>query len=55
MKKADLEYIKKLLERIKPQDEHVAKAIAFVERDLSIYNSKRGQIKDMYSDPYSGY
>ena len=48
MTKKELQYLLKLLSRIKPQDEHVAKAIAFVEKDLAIYDARRGQLMDQY-------
>jgi hypothetical protein len=48
MNKKDLQFIKCLLERIKPCDEQVLKAISYVNRDLAQYAACRGQLKDQY-------
>lgn len=48
MKKQDLIFLRDLLNKIKPRDEQVEKAIAFVERDIKIYDSMKGQLKDQY-------
>lgn len=44
----ELEYVKKVLERITPQDQHVAKALVFVDKDLKIYAARQGQLRDNY-------
>lgn len=48
MTRIELNYLKKLLQRIKPRDQHVYKALALVEKDLANYDSKQGQMKDTY-------
>jgi len=48
MTRRDLQYLLKLLEKVKPRDEHVEKAIAIVDRDLANYNARKGQMKDNY-------
>lgn len=48
MKKSELEYLLKILERIKNGDEHVEKAKAYVKKDIAIYDARRGQMKDNY-------
>jgi hypothetical protein len=55
MIKKDLEFVKKLLERIKPQDEQVLKALSFINRDLAIFESRRGQLKDQYESDWGGF
>lgn len=44
----ELKYILKVLEHINPQDEHIKKAIAFVCKDLAIYDARKGQLRDNY-------
>lgn len=44
MKREDLDFIAKLLGKIRPQDAQVAKALSFVQRDLAIYDARRGQL-----------
>jgi hypothetical protein len=53
MTKKELQYIAKLLTHIKPQDEHVAKALALVNKDLAHYASMKGQLRDQYEPDYS--
>lgn len=48
MTRAELDYLKKILTRIKNPDAHVEKAIAFVDKDIALYNSRRGQLRDQY-------
>lgn len=48
MKLEDLKHIKTILGRISVQDGHVRKAIASVERDIAIYEARKGQIRDNY-------
>lgn len=44
----ELEYIMKVLDRIKDPDEHILKAKAYVEKDLAIYAARKGQLRDQY-------
>lgn len=44
----ELEYIKNLLLHIKPQDVMVAKAIAFVDKNLAVYKACNGQLRESY-------
>lgn len=48
MTRKELDFIKKLLEHVKPQDEQVAKALALIEKDLANYDSRRGQLLETY-------
>jgi hypothetical protein len=48
MTKKELLYIMSLLTRIKPQDEHVRKALAYCQKDIAQYDARRGQLKDQY-------
>ena len=48
MTREELNYVAKILMRIKDPDEHVAKAIAYINKDLAQYNARRGQLKDNY-------
>lgn len=52
MKREDLDFIKKLLLKVTPQDVQVAKALAFVERDIAIYEARRGQLLEQIDDDY---
>lgn len=44
----ELQYIKKVLEHIKDPDDHVRKAMAFIEKNLASYAACRGQLRDQY-------
>lgn len=48
MTKKELLYVSKVLNRIKPLDEHIMKAIKYIEKDLASYEAMRGQLKDQY-------
>ena len=48
MTKKDLIKLKKLLEHIKDPDGYVKEMIAVIDRNLAIYESMRGQMKDQY-------
>jgi hypothetical protein len=52
MTRKELEYVNKVLNRIKDPDEHVAKAIAYVNKDLAQFDSRRGQLRDQYESDY---
>jgi len=54
MTKKETQYVKKVLEHIKNSDEHVAKAISYLNRDLAQYDARRGQLKDQYEYDYHG-
>ena len=45
MNRKELEHIKKVLEHIKNPNEQVALAMAYVEKDIKNYDSRRGQIR----------
>lgn len=44
----ELEYVKKVLERIKEPDVHIEKAIAFINKNLANYAARQGQLRDSY-------
>lgn len=54
MTKKELQHVKTVLQRIKNSDEHVAKAVAYVDKDLAQYAARRGQLRDTYNydSPY---
>lgn len=52
MTREECKYIRKVLERIKEPDEHILKAISFVDKQLAIYNAQIGQLKDQYESNY---
>lgn len=55
MTKKELLFIAKLLSLIKGPDEQVAKAIAYVNKDLAQYDARRGQLLDSYeANPWYG-
>lgn len=48
MTRRELEYVLKVLSRIKDPDAHVFKAVVFVQKDLATYDARRGQLRDTY-------
>lgn len=53
MNKQELQFIEKLLERVKDPDGNVAKALAYVRKDLAAYEARRGQLREEYEvDPF---
>jgi hypothetical protein len=52
MTRLELNYILKVLNRIKEPDEHVYKAKAFIKKDIANYNARRGQLKEVYETDY---
>jgi hypothetical protein len=48
MKKADLLKVKKILDRIKDPDSYVVEAKAIVDKDVAIYDSRKGQMRENY-------
>lgn len=44
----ELQYLLKILNRIKNPDEYIAKAVTFIEKDLDNYKTRKGQLKDQY-------
>lgn len=48
MTRKELIHILDLLNRIKEPDGRVERAKAYVEKDLKLYDSRRGQLKDQY-------
>lgn len=48
MTRKELEYIVKILNRIKDPDEHIAKALSYLNKDIANYNARRGQLKEQY-------
>lgn len=49
MTREQLNYLLKVLNRIKEPDEHIAKAIAYINKDLAEYDARRGQLREQYS------
>lgn len=50
MTKNEILHIKRVLECIRDKDGHVIKAIAFCDKQLKIFESMRGQLKELYED-----
>lgn len=48
MTKKELQLVLKILERIKEPDGHVQEAIHSVKKNIAVFESKRGQLRDMY-------
>lgn len=48
MTRTELQYVRKVLERVKDPDGYVAKAVALVDKDLANYDARRGQMRDNY-------
>lgn len=48
MNRRELDHVKKVLEHIKIPDEQVRKALAFVDKDIAIYEARRGSLRDQY-------
>ena len=48
MTKKSLELLEKVLLKIKNPDGNVIKALADIRRDLAIYDSRKGQLKESY-------
>ena len=48
MTKRELKYIETILERVKDSDNKIAKALAFVRKDLACYEARKGQLQEMY-------
>lgn len=48
MTRKELEFIKTLLSRIKPQDGQVNKALAYVDKDIAQFESRKGQLREQY-------
>jgi len=55
MTKEQLLYVRKILSIITPQDEHVRKAVAYVEKDIAQFDARRGQMKEQYEADTRGY
>lgn len=58
MNRRELKYIESVLERVKDPDGHVAKALAFVRKDLASYDARVGQLRDSYDadwDRFGGF
>jgi hypothetical protein len=52
MTRKECEHIKKILERIKPEDEQVQLGIAYIDKQLAIFNAQRGQMKEHYDSDF---
>ena len=53
MTKKELQDVDKVLSRIKDPDAHVAKARAYIAKDLAAYAARQGQLRDQYDiEPY---
>jgi hypothetical protein len=48
MTRKELEHIQTVLNKIKNPDGNVIKALAYVEKNLRIFDACKGQIKDNY-------
>lgn len=48
MTRKELEHVKKVLEHIGNPDGNTIKAIAYVEKNLRIYDSQKGQLRESY-------
>lgn len=48
MTKIELEYVRKILSLIKDPDQHIAKALAYVDKDLAQFDARRGQLREQY-------
>lgn len=48
MTKIELDYVKKILSLIKDPDQHIAKALAYVNKDLAQMEARRGQLREQY-------
>lgn len=55
MTRGECDYIKKILQRIKPEDERVQLAIAYCDKQIAIYDSQRGQIKEQYEADFKDW
>jgi hypothetical protein len=55
MTRKELEFILKILDRIKDPDNRIAEAIAYINKDLAIYDSRRGQLRDQYEADFSSW
>lgn len=55
MTRKELIHVLEILARIKDKDEHVSKAIAYINKDLANYNARKGQLRDMYESEYRNY
>lgn len=51
----ELQYVMKILERIKDPDEHIEKAKAYIDKDLKVYAARRGQLKDQYESNFGDW
>lgn len=54
MTKKELLYIKKILELIKDKDNHIALALSYVNKNLTQYESRKGQLQDNYEPDWHG-
>jgi hypothetical protein len=54
MKRKELEHIKHVLAKIENPDGNVQRAIAYLEKDIAMYDSRRGQLQEMYDYPFYG-
>jgi hypothetical protein len=48
MTRKELEHVKKVLEHISNPDGNITKALVYIEKNIQIYKSQRGQLKDSY-------
>lgn len=55
MTKKELQFIEKILYRIKNRDEQVEKAIAYIYKDLAQYAARKGQLMEQYDYDNSPY
>ncbi len=55
MNRSELQYLEKLLERVKDSDGKVAKALALVRKDIAAYEARKGQLRESYEVDISGW
>lgn len=55
MTKKELHLILKILERIKEPDSHIEEAIHSVKKNIAVFESMRGQLKDQYEWDNGGW
>ena len=48
----ELRFIEDVLKKIKNPDQFVDKALAFINKDLAIYNARKGQLRNITNYDY---
>jgi hypothetical protein len=52
MTRKELMFVLTILGKIKDPDDHIAKAIAYIGKDLAQYDARKGQLKEQYEVEY---